>query len=98
MEASFVKTEEGKMIFTLLSHEGDDRKVWDFEDPREVEEALRKFEEHLNNNYTAIILDKDKNSKGAIKKDEWDNFDDEQRREFFNEPKEVVFIPLQFGG
>ena len=98
MEATFVKTEEGNVIFTLLSHEGDERKVWDFEDPHEIEEALKKFEEHLNNNCTAIILDKDGNSQGVIKKDEWDNFDDEQRRGFFNEPKEVVFIPLPFGG
>jgi hypothetical protein len=98
MEATFSKTKEGKVIFTLLSHEGDEREIWDFEDPEELEKALQKFEEYINSNYTAIILDESGNSEGAIKKDEWDKLDSEHRRQFFDKPKEVVFIPLQFGG
>lgn len=90
--------EQGKTVFIILSGSGDDRLIWDAADPAQVKEAIEKFDEMIEQGYTAFLIDR-KGKSTRIGREDWAKRKTRQAEEIlFKEPKEVKMVAPVVGG
>jgi hypothetical protein len=93
------EVKSGKVVFTTLSPEGDERLVWDASDPDQVKEALQIFDGYMDKGYLAFLIDDQGRQGEMINSTDWKRKDVRQREEIlFQEPQEVHAVaPVQGG-
>lgn len=79
------KVRDGALLFEIMDHSGDVKKIWDPSKPVEVDDAKRSFDDLTQKGYKAFRTN-DKGDTG------------EQMREFDASAGRVVFIPQMQGG
>ena len=92
------EVKEGKLVFTGLSENGDDRLVWDAGDPRQIKDAIRKFDEYVSKGFLAFLVNDDGSQGEMINEDSWQRMDVRQREEILFKPQEITFVPRMVGG
>ena len=75
------EVETGKTVFTILNGSGDDTLIWDPSDPKQIADAIDKFDEFMNNGYIAFLIDDDGQQGHQITKRDWEKLDVRQRGE-----------------
>jgi hypothetical protein len=99
MEQVLEEVKAGKVVFTGISESGDDRLIWDAGDPKQIKEAMEKFDEYMNKGHIAFLIDDKGKQTEQIKKADWQRMDVRQREEIlFKKPKEVAIVPQLVGG
>lgn len=93
------EVKEGKVVFTIGSHLGDDRLVWDPADPQQVKDAIAKFDELMEKGHIAYIIKRDGTQGRVLTKTSWQKLSTRQAGEIlFKEPQEVCALPAVVGG
>ena len=90
---------KGKVVFTVLGKNGDDRMVWDASDPTQIVAAIEKFDDYMDRGYIAFLIDEAGQQGEQITKRDWERLDVRQREEIlFQRAQEVHVVPnLQAG-
>jgi len=91
---------EGKTVFTVFGTSGDDRLVWDAEDPNQIKEAIEKFDEYMDKGYLAFLIDARGKQGDQIHPADWKKMSVRQCEEilFKEGPKEVQVVAPVVGG
>lgn len=79
------RVREGALLFEIMDHSGDTKKIWDPSKAVEVDDAKRSFEHFTSKGYRAFRTN-DKGDQG------------DQMREFDPQAGRVVFVPQMQGG
>lgn len=100
MEAEVLEeVRAGKVVFTTLDATGDDRLVWDKADPKQIQDAIEKFDEYIEKGCAAFLVNEDGQQGEQITRRDWERMDVRQREEIlFKEPQEVRIVPNLMAG
>jgi hypothetical protein len=79
------------VTFIMLSSKGDERHIWDSCDPKQITEALEKFEDLLKRGFSAFLVGVDGVKSKMLKSGDFN-------KEDVRQAEEILFIQPIAGG